>query len=50
MAEGKEPNNKWVRLNVGGTHFLTTRQTLCREEKSFLYRLCQEEGELLSDR
>ncbi|XP_069764118.1 BTB/POZ domain-containing protein KCTD5-like isoform X2 [Narcine bancroftii] len=50
MAEGREPNNKWVRLNVGGTHFLTTRQTLCREEKSFLYRLCQEEGELLSDR
>uniref|UniRef100_A0A8D0CBH9 Potassium channel tetramerization domain containing 17 n=1 Tax=Salvator merianae TaxID=96440 RepID=A0A8D0CBH9_SALMN len=40
---------KWVRLNVGGTIFLTTRQTLCREQKSFLCRLCQGE-ELQSDR
>ncbi|KAM8978106.1 BTB/POZ domain-containing protein KCTD17-like isoform 5-T7 [Sarcophilus harrisii] len=40
---------KWVRLNVGGTIFLTTRQTLCREQKSFLSRLCQGE-ELQSDR
>ncbi|KAL8221964.1 UNVERIFIED_CONTAM: BTB/POZ domain-containing protein kctd17, partial [Gekko kuhli] len=41
--------SKWVRLNVGGTVFLTTRQTLCREQKSFLCRLCQGE-ELQSDR
>ncbi|XP_029442969.1 BTB/POZ domain-containing protein KCTD17 [Rhinatrema bivittatum] len=34
--------SKWVRLNVGGTVFITTRQTLCREQKSFLCRLCQE--------
>ncbi|XP_049678087.1 BTB/POZ domain-containing protein KCTD17 isoform X1 [Accipiter gentilis] len=40
---------KWVKLNVGGTVFLTTRQTLCREQKSFLCRLCQGE-ELQSDR
>lgn len=40
---------KWVRLNVGGTIFLTTRQTLCREQKSFLCRLCHGE-ELQSDR
>ncbi|KAM4672611.1 BTB/POZ domain-containing protein KCTD17 isoform 1-T1 [Amazona ochrocephala] len=40
---------KWVRLNVGGTVFLTTRQTLCREQKSFLCRLCLGE-ELQSDR
>ncbi|XP_067415538.1 BTB/POZ domain-containing protein KCTD17 isoform X2 [Emydura macquarii macquarii] len=40
---------KWVRLNVGGTVFLTTRQTLCREQKSFLCRLCQGD-ELQSDR
>jgi len=48
---GRAPGGwgKWVRLNVGGTVFLTTRQTLCREQKSFLSRLCQGE-ELQSDR
>uniref|UniRef100_A0A8C8JWR8 BTB domain-containing protein n=1 Tax=Oncorhynchus tshawytscha TaxID=74940 RepID=A0A8C8JWR8_ONCTS len=34
-------NGKWVRLNVGGTVFLTTRHTLLKEQTSFLYRLCQ---------
>ncbi|XP_062847667.1 BTB/POZ domain-containing protein KCTD5 [Trichomycterus rosablanca] len=42
--------SRWVRLNVGGTYFLTTTQTLCREPKSFLYRLCQENPELQSDK
>ncbi|KAL4624385.1 BTB/POZ domain-containing protein KCTD5-like isoform X1 [Arapaima gigas] len=41
---------KWVRLNVGGTYFLTTRQTLCRDPKSFLYRLCQADPDLDSDK
>lgn len=36
-------NGKWVRLNVGGTVFLTTRQTLLKEQTSFLYRLCQQQ-------
>ncbi|KAI1232372.1 BTB/POZ domain-containing protein KCTD2, partial [Lamprotornis superbus] len=41
----------WVRLNVGGTYFVSTRQTLCREPKSFLCRLCCQEGpELGSDK
>ncbi|KAK2855432.1 hypothetical protein Q7C36_007301 [Tachysurus vachellii] len=43
-------SSRWVRLNVGGTYFLTTTQTLCREPKSFLYRLCQEDPELRSDK
>ncbi|KAK3551517.1 hypothetical protein QTP70_017357 [Hemibagrus guttatus] len=43
-------SSRWVRLNVGGTYFLTTTQTLCREPKSFLYRLCQEDPELQSDK
>ncbi|KAJ8344643.1 hypothetical protein SKAU_G00288360, partial [Synaphobranchus kaupii] len=43
-------SSKWVRLNVGGTYFLTTRQTLCREPKSFLYRLCQADPDLDSDK
>ncbi|XP_046709608.1 BTB/POZ domain-containing protein KCTD5 isoform X4 [Silurus meridionalis] len=36
-------DGKWVRLNVGGTVFLTTRQTLLKEQTSFLYRLCQQQ-------
>lgn len=43
-------SSKWVRLNVGGTYFLTTRQTLCRDPKSFLFRLCQTEPYLDSDK
>ncbi|XP_039542405.1 BTB/POZ domain-containing protein KCTD5-like [Pimephales promelas] len=43
-------SSKWVRLNVGGTYFLTTRQTLCRDPKSFLYRLCQADPDLDSDK
>ncbi|CAL9702305.1 unnamed protein product [Knipowitschia caucasica] len=36
-------SGKWVRLNVGGTVFLTTRHTLLKEQTSFLYRLCQQQ-------
>ncbi|PWA21887.1 hypothetical protein CCH79_00015633, partial [Gambusia affinis] len=42
--------SKWIRLNVGGTYFLTTRQTLCRDPKSFLFRLSQADPELDSDK
>lgn len=46
----EKPGSRWVRLNVGGTYFVTTKQTLCREPKSFLYRLCQEDPDLDSDK
>ncbi|XP_066560951.1 BTB/POZ domain-containing protein KCTD2 [Amia ocellicauda] len=46
----EKPGSKWVRLNVGGTYFVTTKQTLCREPKSFLCRLCQEDPDLDSDK
>ena len=42
--------DEWVKLNVGGTLFMTTRTTLCRDPKSFLYRLCQEDPDLNSDK
>ncbi|KAG8038861.1 hypothetical protein G9C98_003168 [Cotesia typhae] len=46
----KRCNNQWVRLNVGGTYFLTAKTTLARDPNSFLYRLCQEDSDLISDR
>ena len=40
--------DEWVRLNVGGTVFLTTKTTLCREKEGFLARLCQDDPDLPS--
>lgn len=42
--------DEWVRLNVGGKLFVTTRTTLCRDPLSFLYRLCQDDPDLNSDK
>lgn len=41
---------QWVRLNVGGTHFLTTKTTLSRDPKSFLCRLIQDDTDLISNK
>lgn len=38
----------WVKLNIGGTVFLTTKTTLCKEKDSFLARLCQNDPDLPS--
>ena len=40
--------DEWVKLNIGGTVFLTTKTTLCREKGSFLARLCQNDPDLPS--
>ena len=40
--------DEWVRLNVGGTVFLTTKTTLCKEKGGFLARLCQDDPDLPS--
>ena len=40
----------WIKLNVGGTVFMTTRTTLSKDPNSFLYRLIQDEPDLNTDR
>jgi len=42
--------DEWIRLNVGGELFMTTRTTLCRDPLSFLCRLCQDDPDLNSDK
>ncbi|CAF4845877.1 unnamed protein product [Pieris macdunnoughi] len=46
----RRSSKQWVKLNVGGTYFLTTKTTLSRDTNSFLYRLVQEDSDLISDR
>lgn len=46
----RRSSKQWVKLNVGGTYFLTTKTTLSRDQNSFLYRLVQEDSDLISDR
>lgn len=43
-------NKQWVKLNVGGTYFLTTKTTLARDPNSFLFRLVQEDSDLDTDK
>lgn len=46
----KNSQSKWIKLNVGGQHFVTTSTTLSKYPKSFLFRLCQEDPDLNSDK
>ncbi|XP_074598844.1 BTB/POZ domain-containing protein KCTD5-like [Brevipalpus obovatus] len=49
-CQSTKMQEKWVRLNVGGTLFMATRQTLCKDPQSFIYRLCLGDSSLDSDR
>ncbi|XP_055390146.1 BTB/POZ domain-containing protein KCTD5 [Condylostylus longicornis] len=46
----RENVHQWVKLNVGGTTFLTTKTTLSRDPNSFLSRLVQEDSDIKSDK
>ena len=50
VRKSKKSSVSWVKLNVGGQVFRTTRTTLCRDPKSFLCRLCQDDPDLDSDK
>ncbi len=39
----KPPKTEWVRLNIGGQCFVTTKTTLCKNAHSFFYKLCQDD-------
>jgi hypothetical protein len=34
---------EWVKLNIGGKEFITTKTTLCKNAQSFFYKLCQDD-------
>lgn len=49
-GHGKANANEWIKLNVGGTCFQTTRTTLCYDRNSFFYRLVQDDNFLNSQK
>ena len=42
-TNGKLNKTEWVRLNIGGKYFVTTKTTLCKNAHSFFYKLCQDD-------
>eukprot|EP00795_Rhopilema_esculentum_P009067 gene9067-16718_t len=50
LSKSKTNQASWVKLNVGGKIFLTTKTTLTKEPNNFLSRLCNEEADLPTDR
>lgn len=41
---------RWIKLNVGGKVFLTTKTTLMKEPESFLSRLILDDPDLQTDK
>ena len=42
-------SSEWIRLNVGGQHFTTTRTTLAKDKDSFLHRLVAKDDSEVDD-
>ncbi len=42
-GNAKQVKNEWVRLNIGGKYFVTTKTTLCKDPQSFFFKLCQDD-------
>jgi hypothetical protein len=43
VNENKPNTREWIRLNIGGQCFVTTKTTLCKNPHSFFYKLCQDD-------
>lgn len=43
MSKFNACKTEWVRLNIGGQYFVTTKTTLCKNAQSFFYKLLQDD-------
>lgn len=50
VSQSSRSERDWIKLNVGGKIFTTTRCTLTKDPESFLFRLCQETADLESQK
>ena len=50
LSQNSRGERDWIKLNVGGKTFTTTRCTLTKDPESFLFRLCQDTSDLESEK
>ena len=42
LSSSIKKETEWVRLNIGGQYFVTTKTTLCKNAHSFFFKLLQD--------